>query len=217
MTKQTDSKSFYIAMILGIAIEQFVCKTAYMLFPDAPSQLGSRIAEIIMLMVGFYFWKKTQFVQPGLGLKLSSVNKKNIVFYLVVLSATSLGVLFLARIIGQQFIPGMIQRPYFGLYLNITHRIYYPIVVIIQEILSKAVLQYGIEKTLPEDKWKLAVIISSAVFGMLHVHTSALLMLGAFALALVSGIYYHYQKNIWAIIVVHFIFGFFARSFGLVA
>lgn len=214
--KQTDSKFFYIVIILGIAIEQFACKTAYTFFPDAPTQLGSRITEIVMLIVGLYLWKNTEFVQPGLGLKLSSVNKKKQVFYLFALSAVSFGLLFLARIIGQQFIPGMAQRPYFGLYLNYTHRIYYPLVVIVQEILSKAVLQYGIEKTLPEHKWVLAVIISSAIFGMLHVHTSAILMVGAFVLAAVSGIYYHYQKNIWAIMVVHFIFGFFARSFGIV-
>ncbi len=214
--KKSDPVFFYIIGIFLLAIVQFVSKVAYTVFPYAPSQLGSRITEIIMLFGGIYLWKNTVFVQPGFGMKVPSADKKKTVLHILVLSVGSFVALFLARIIGQKFIPGMAQRPYFGLYLNYTHRVYYPVVVIVQEVLSKAVMQYGFEKTLPEDQWLLAVIVSGAVFGMLHIQISALLMLGAFALAVISGVYYHYQKNIWAIVFVHFIFGFFSRSFGLI-
>ncbi len=214
--KKSDPIFLYIALILIIAFEQFACKVAYTVFPNAPSQLGSRMTEIIMLFGGIYLWKNTAFVQPGLGMNVPAADRKKTVLHTLVLGASAFVLLIFARIIGQQVIPGMAQRPYFGLYLNYPHRVYYPIVVIVQEVLSKAVLQYGLEKTLPEDKWILAVIVSGAIFGMLHIQISALLMLGAFALAVASGIYYHYQKNIWAIAVMHYIFGFFARSFGLI-
>ena len=84
-----------------------------------------------------------------------------------------------------------------------------------QELLSKGVLQHGMEKALPKEKYKTAILVTAAIFGMLHIHTSPYYIIGAMGLAVVSGIIYHKQGNIWASVTLHFFLAFLPRCFGL--
>lgn len=115
----------------------------------------------------------------------------------------------------QNFVPEIAARPFFRTYIGVKLRRFYLFTAIIQEMLSKGVLQYGLEKALPKDKWKTAVAATAAVFGMLHIHQTPYYIIGAMMLAVVSGIIYHRQGNIWASSIMHFFLAFFPRCFGL--
>ena len=84
-----------------------------------------------------------------------------------------------------------------------------------QEVLAKGVLQHGVERTLPADKWYIALPVSALVFAMLHIYHSLYYVFGAIGLALVSGVLYHRQKNVWPCFVLHFLLAFLPRCFGL--
>ena len=132
------------------------------------------------------------------------------------LIAVGIIVLFIAaRLVLQHFSEEVAERPFFRAYLNIKHRRYYLISVLLQEILAKGVLQHGVEKNLPDDKWYIALPIPALVFGMLHIYHSIYYILGAIGLALASGVLYHRQKNVWSSFVLHFLIAFLPRCFGL--
>lgn len=207
---------FFAIVILGIAVAQFICRIVYNFRPDYPSQIGSRITEAVMLVVALILWRYTEFVQPGFGLFVEKEKRRRTAIGLVLLFILFVGELFLARIVGQLFIPGMAERPYFGLYLDVSFRSITLFVSFFQEILARSVLQHGLEKIFPGKHWPIACILSGAVFAMLHVHVSAIMMFGAIILAVVGGILYHYQKNVWTCAVIHFVFSFVPRCFGLI-
>ena len=213
--KISDARIFYIGLIAAVAVVQIVLKVFTTLVPDVQSQVLSRITEGIMLIFAVMFALRTAFVQPWFGLKIEKSDYKRTTLTCVLLALGIIAVFILARLVLQQFSAEVAERPFFRTYLNIKHRRYYLISVLVQEILAKGVLQYGIEKTMPEDKWYIALPVSALVFGMLHIYHSLYYILGAIGLALISGILYHRQKNIWSSFVLHFLIAFLPRCFGL--
>lgn len=210
-----DARVFYIGLIAAVAVVQIILKVYTTLAPDATSQTCSRITEGAMLVFAAIFAWKTEFVQPRFGLKVAKENRRRTLITCLLLAVGIVAAFALARLVYGRFSAEVAARPFFSLYLNIKHRRYYLLFVLVQEILAKGVLQHGVEKTLPEEKWYLALPVSALVFGMLHIYHSLYYILGAVGLALVGGVLYHRQKNIWSSYVLHFLVAFLPRCFGL--
>lgn len=213
--KSSDARLFYIALIAAIATIQIVLKVFTTLMPNAPSQVSSRIMEGGMLICALFFVLRTTFVQPWFGLKIEKSEYKRTTLTCLLLALGIIVLFIIARLVLQHFSAIVAERPFFRTYLNIKHRRYYIFFVLVQEILGKSVLQHGIEKTLPENKWYISLPVSALVFGMVHIYNSLYYILGAIGLALISGILYHRQKNIWSSFVLHFFLAFLPRCFGL--
>lgn len=213
--KISDARFFCMGLITAVAVVQIVLKVFTTLVPDVQSQILSRIIEGIMLIFAVLFALRTTFVQPWFGLKVEKPDRKRTILTCILLSIGIVILFIAARLLLSQFSADIAERPFFRTYLNIKHRRYYIFSVLLQEILAKSVLQYGMEKTLPENKWYIALPLSALVFGMLHIYHSLYYILGAIGLALISGILYHRQKNVWSSFVLHFLIAFLPRCFGL--
>lgn len=213
--KTSDARIFYLALIAAVAAVQIVLKVVTTLAPQTQSQVCSRLMEAGMLLCTLFLALRTTFVQPWLGLKIEKSDRKKTLLTCLLLALGIIALFLAARLALQRVSQDVAARPFFRLYLNIKHRRYYIFFVLVQEMLAKGVLQYGIEKTLPEDKWYLSLPVSALVFGMLHIYHTLYYMFGAIAFALVTGVFYHRQKNVWASFVLHFLFAFLPRCFGL--
>lgn len=214
-TKSGDPKFFYITLIAAVATVQIALKVFTTFVPDAESQVLSRIIEAGMMICALFLARRTTFVQPWFGLKVKKEDRKRTIITCILIAVGIIAIFIIARLVLQQFSDAVAARPFFSTYLNIKHRRYYLFFVMVQEVLAKSVLQHGIEKTLPASKWYLALPLSALVFGMLHVYHTLYYILGAIGLALVSGVLYHRQKNVWSSFVLHFMLAFFPRCFGL--
>lgn len=213
--RSDDVRVFYIVLIAAVATVQIALKIFTTVMPDTTSQACSRIMECVMSVCALFLFFKTNFVQPWFGLKVEKEYRKRTVITCLILILGIIALFIAARLVMQQLSPAVAERPFFRPYLNIKHRRYYVLFVLVQEILAKSVLQYGTEKTLPENKWYIALPVSALVFGMMHIYHTLYYMAGAVCLALVSGVLYHRQKNIWASFVIHFLIAFLPRCFGL--
>lgn len=213
--KTDDARVFYIILIAAVAAVQIALKIFTTLVPDTASQTCSRIMEGGMLLCAVFLALRTTFVQPWFGLRVEKGYGKRTALTCLLLAAGIVAVFIAARLVLQNHSAEVAARPFFSFYLNIKHRRYYLFFVLLQEALAKGVLQYGLEKTLPEKKWYAALPVTALVFGMLHIFHSLYYLLGAIALALVSGVIYHRQKNVWAGFVLHFLIAFLPRCFGL--
>lgn len=213
--KTSDAKVFYLALICSVALVQIALKIFTAIVPDVQSQVLSRIMEAGMLICTLFLARRTTFVQPWLGLKVEKSARKQTLLTCLLLALGVILLFIAARLVLEQSSAAVAARPFFRTYLNIKHRRYYVFFVLVQEALAKGVLQHGIEKTLADEKWYLSLPVSALVFGMMHIYHSLYYLFGAIALALVSGIFYHKQKNIWASYVLHFLIAFLPRCFGL--
>ena len=149
--KSSDPRVFYIGLISAVAVVQIALKVFTTFVPDAQSQVLSRIVEVSMLAFAVYFVKRTTFVQPWFGLKVEREDRRRTLKDCLLLAVVIVAVFIAARLVLARLSPAVAQRPFFRTYLNIKHRRYYIVFVLVQEILAKGILQYGIEETLSED------------------------------------------------------------------
>ena len=215
--KEKINKGTYFCLILivFIAFIQVTWRILTSFFPDTPAEYGSKYIEAIMGIGAVFLWKTTDFVQPWLGMRVEKGTGRRTVLTCISIAAGITAIYIIARLILQNFVPEIAARPFFRTYFNVKLRKFYLLTSVIQEFLSKGVLQYGLEKTLPKRNWKTAVLVTAAVFGMLHIHQTPYYIVGAIGLAVVSGFIYHKQGNIWASATLHFFLAFFPRCFGL--
>ena len=213
--KPHDARVFYLVLIATVAVIQIVLKVVTTVLPDIPSQVCSRITECVLLLCALFLAWRTTFVQPWFGLKVEKVASRRTLLTCLLLAAGIVALFVAARLVLQQFSAAVAARPFFRTYLDIKHRRYYWFFVLVQEVLAKGVLQHGVERTLPADKWYIALPVSALVFAMLHIYHSLYYVFGAIGLALVSGVLYHRQKNVWPCFVLHFLLAFLPRFFGL--
>lgn len=213
--RSCDPRVFYLVLVAAVALVQIALKIFTSLVPDAPSQVLSRIVESGMLLCSLFLLLRTEFVQPGFGLRVEKEYRRRTLLTCLLLAAGIIVLFIVVRLVMQELSPAVAERPFFRFYLNIKHRRYYILFVLLEEILAKGVLQHGVEKTLPSEKWYIALPVSALVFGMLHIFHSLYYILGAVGLALVSGVLYHRQKNVWSCFVLHFLVAFLPRCFGL--
>ena len=189
--KPHDARVFYLVLIAAVAVIQIVLKVVTTVLPDIPSQVCSRITECVLLLCALFLARRTTFVQPWFGLKVEKVASRRTLLTCLLLAAGIVALFVAARLVLQQFSAAVAARPFFRTYLH------------------------GVERTLPADKWYIALPVSALVFAMLHIYHSLYYVFGAIGLALVSGVLYHRQKNVWPCFVLHFLLAFLPRCFGL--
>ncbi len=78
----------------------------------------------------------------------------------------------------------------------------------IQEFLARSVMQGNLRRICPGNHTgALAIVLSSLIFAMLHIHLGFIFMAGAAVLAGLEGILYEKQQNILGVWIVHWFFG----------
>ena len=123
--------------------------------------------------------------------------------------------MFLYRLYLNSTDPAIAAWPYFGLYLKMNGRWFYPISSILQEFLVKGVSQHNFVKAF-EDRNKFVGILANAVFfGILHMNYKLYYMLGAFLMCFLTAFLYEDDKHIYGCALIHFVVGFMPRVLGL--
>ena len=198
--KPHDARVFYLVLIAAVAGCVLVVMVVCSVLREIPSLVCSRITECVLLLCALFLARRTTFVQPWFGLKVEKAASRRTLLTCLLLAAGIVALFVAARLVLQQFSAAVAARPFFRTYLDIKHRRYYWFFVLVQEVL---------------DKWYIALPVSALVFAMLHIYHSLYYVFGAIGLALVSGVLYHRQKNVWPCFVLHFLLAFLPRCFGL--
>ena len=87
-------------------------------------------------------------------------------------------------------------------------QILYVLTAGIQEFLARSVMQGNLKRILPgKHPAVTAILLSSLIFAMLHIHLGFLFMVGAAVLAGLEGILYEKQGNMLGVWIVHWFFG----------
>ena len=84
----------------------------------------------------------------------------------------------------------------------------YPLTVVLQEFLSRGVIHENLRRIfVGKYSETAAIIVSSLLFGALHIHRGFMYMLAATALLSIFGILYRRQNSIWGLCIPHFVLG----------
>jgi len=131
------------------------------------------------------------------------------------ISAVLIAIMIAARLIMNARNPEIAARPFFGLYLNVHGRWFYPLSVVVQELMIKALMQENIRCLVPNENRHFTAILTGLFFAVLHMNYPLYYLLFAGVLCFGTAYMYERDGNIWGAVLIHFVVGFLPRAFGL--
>ena len=179
-------------------------------------QTGQRLSQEVMtqfihgiaLVMFFYIRHYTHFSLEEMGLKLKGISRAVRVDCL--LTAVFAAVLFGLKALLLRLSPGFFPAgaPFWD-WSRLNWSDYtYPMTVVLQEFLSRGVIHENLRRIfVGRYSEAAAIIVSSLLFGALHIHRGFMYMLAATALLSLFGVLYRRQNSIWGLCIPHFVLG----------
>jgi hypothetical protein len=103
---------------------------------------------------------------------------------------------------GSGFFP--VGQPFFDFQFTLGMKLY-PLSVLLQEILSQSIIHECLMRILKGKNSHIhAILLSSILFTVLHVHRGFGFMVGSFLLGCGIGILYRKQRTVWGLCITHY-------------
>ncbi|HHW47617.1 MAG TPA: cyclic nucleotide-binding domain-containing protein [Clostridiaceae bacterium] len=217
---RTELASLFTSIVLLITSYTFILgllstEAIVRHLPEQSSYFISRIIEVTTLALVVKIIRNSSLSWKDFGLTLSGA-KKSIMESLVI-SLAIMGILALAKYALIVAYPDKIpdKRIIVWEYFDYTY-VTYLVVAPLQEFITRGVVQSSLERLLVgRSKVVLSIIITSLLFGSLHVFASIYLALAAVVTGWLWGWMYYRHKNLIGISISHFLIGNFTGLLGL--
>ena len=202
--KHDDTIKVLIGTITIMALWDYLVAVWEQMGRPISSTALTVIIEVIGVIATVFALRYTSITVTDFGLGTKNL-KKNILVDSA-LTAAVLALMIVVKLFLRQFFPNIISpdRPFFRWdALQAVDLLYIPTVVL-QEFLVRGVTQGSLERILPENyPPAVAIIVSSLVFGSIHIHKGLVFMVGAACLLCFFGFLYRKQGNIWGLCIPH--------------
>nr|WP_169545790.1 CPBP family glutamic-type intramembrane protease [Sneathiella aquimaris] len=213
--EQNSFGRFYIATILLFAISSF--------FPDytheSPSfQLAIRwVYLLLVLFPAIYAIKQQNVPMSVFGITTKGWQKS--LFESILVSIAFLPVLILFKIYNappdQPVFSWDTLKAFSSVQLAI-HIITYVPHSAIQEFIARGVGQGSLQRFMPEAHFMKPIVITSLLFGILHLHLSIKAAVFTFLVSLLFGYLYYRHKTLVGVFALHVVLGVSATALGLI-
>jgi membrane protease YdiL (CAAX protease family) len=169
--------------------------------------LDFHIVDIISIFVVIRLIRVCKFKIKDFGVTLTGW-KRSVIESLIV-SAVMIGVIMLVKHLIMQFYPLTFNdtQIFNFKYLDISF-IFYLLVAPVQEFLARGIVQGTLEKLLAmKNKIFIAIMVTTFMFGALHMAYSFNLAMASFVTSWVWGWMYHRHQNLTGVSISHFLIG----------
>lgn len=216
----SHSQALMLTLLAILFQEVIVTKAVVLIWPETDPWANASdinkvfIAALIPLLILLYL--KTPLVVNWSALKLPA--RKN--FGREMLEAACVSAVLIIGMLGIRIWmnahdASAAARPWFGLYLDIHGRWFYPWNVILQEMMIKAFVQENIRIANGKGSRHLPVLLTGLFFAALHMNYQLYYLIGAGLLCMLTGYMYERDGNIWGAALIHLTLGFMPRALGL--
>lgn len=206
--QRRESSVIFAAMMMCVSSYLFFFSAMQLFQWEIPLWVTSIIIQLIALAMFIVVKKRTSISFRDMGIIL--VNAKQTFFTDILITLAGVVLLVGAKVILLWKAPGFFPKdvPFWDWSIGNVSDIYYPITVIIQEFLSRGVMQESLQRIFTgKHGTGLAVLVSSFAFGLFHIAYGFPYMVGATVLLGALGILYNKQKNIWGLCIIHYVLG----------
>ena len=204
--KERDAAIVLVVLLAMISIWNLAVGIWEFAGKKISSSTMTQIVEAMGAVGAYFLLRKTSITKEDLGLKFKGIRRYVIINGSVSVAIVLLMILvkFIMRLNG---VPSaadpLINFSAWGISETI-----YPITVVIQEFLTRSVVQSSVARILPwKNSFAVAIALSTVFFGALHIHKGLGFMIGSCLLLSVFGIVYHKQRTIWPVCIPHYLLG----------
>ncbi len=170
------------------------------------------IIELFGVIATLFALRYTSITMTDFG--LGTKNLKRSVTVDTALTFAVLAVMILVKLLMRQLLPERIspEEPFFHWDAFSPLDLLYIPTVVLQEFLVRGVMQGSLERILPDSyPPSVAIIVSSLVFGSIHIHKGIVFMVGAAFLLCFFGFLYRRQRSIWGLCIPHLLLSWALR------
>ncbi len=210
---RTQLASIFISVVLLITFYTFVLVFLHSDFIARQSFAGSireyvsRGIEIVTLLIVIRMIINSRLPLNSFGVTLKGWKRS--VLESVAVSSAVIVALFLLKMLANTYRPGIFKEPqivcfgYFGL-----SYVTYIVVAPLQEFITRGTVQSTLERLFTgRNSGFLAILVTSFLFGSLHVYSSIPLAVSALLTSWLWGWMYHRQKTLVGVSLSHFLIG----------
>jgi len=212
--------SLFLLLLSALLLEVVVTKALLLIWPErvagwSASDINKFFIPAMTLLI-IPFWLKTPLEIRWSALKFRDRRMIGRELLVAVLCSAAIVLAIVGvRLWLNAHDPEAAARPWFGLYLNIHGRWFYPVSVVLQEIMIKAFVQENIRRANTTDNKHITVILTGLFFAVLHMNYDLYYLIAAGLLCMLTGYLYERDGNIWGAVLIHFTLGFMPRALGM--
>ena len=206
--KRRESSAVFIGTMTAVSVWIYIVAFWQMTGQKVSQEIMTQFIHVISLIMFFYVRHYTHFTLEEMGLKFKGISKA--VKTDCVLTAIFAGMLFSIKFLMLRVSPGFFDEnaPFWDWSRLNWSDVIYPLTVVLQEFLSRGVIHENLRRIfVGKYKEAAAIIVSSLLFGALHIHRGFVYMLAATVLLAIFGILYRKQNSIWGLCIPHFVLG----------
>lgn len=215
--KIKDSCAIYLMLIMCIACWVYDVMIWYHFGKPISASTLSKVLMLMLLPLYPFVKNHTGMSLRDMGFRIKGKGKY-IIQDLVIAAILALAMIGMKIFIMRRNPSFFGDKPFFdlerhGIFANLA----YAFSVVLQEFITRGVvyetLSYVVDSKHHDG---VAVIVSSMIFGSMHLHLSIVYMFGAAALLGVLGLLYNRQKSIWGLCIPHYVLGLLLDMLGFV-
>lgn len=207
--KMIDASVCYNYILCVVCLWVFVTAIWNFLGQPVSTSVLSKTISVVTLLLMIPAKLHADFTWKDFGLNFNRVGRNILVDSVIGVGA--LGLLCLVKLVLMKKLPGFFPdgRPFFdfGKYTMLDHLLYL-VEVACQELVTRGIV-HEVLRHLMQNRYKevTSILVSSLIFGAMHIHVGLVYMLGAALLLGALGLLYRRQGNIWGLCIPHFILG----------
>ena len=206
--KRNDACLVFSCVASGISLYLIFLSSMKFLGINVSTDILTLVIVGIVIVISIIMVSKTDFSWNEFGLRL--VNPGFTFMSAITISAVLVAALIALKLVLLQTAPGFFEKgaPFwkwdFGVYFWVS----YIIISALQEFLAINMLYGSIKKMFDgKNGSTVALVLSSLLFGAIHIGHSFTLMIGAIFLLGFMGRLYEKHQNIWGISLIHYVLG----------
>lgn len=206
--KRRESSAVFIGTMTAVSVWIFAVALWQMTGQRFSQEVMTQFIHAIALVMFFYIRHYTHFTFEEMGLKFKGIAKAVKTDCLLTAAGTAL--LFLIKLFVMRVSPGFFAEgaPFWDWSRVNWSDFTYPLTVVLQEFLSRGVIHENLRRIfVGKYSEAAAIVVSSLIFGALHIHRGFIYMIAATALLSLFGILYRRQNSIWGLCIPHFVLG----------
>lgn len=206
--QRKEASTVFAVLMICVCVYLFLWSLLRYLNIEPPGWVMNLLIEAISVLMFVIILKTTSFSIRDIGLRVTDARKT----FVPSLSITAAGTaaLVLCKLVLLRVAPGFFPEgaPFWDWSVGTAADVFYPATVVLQEFLARGVMQENLNRVFTgKHATVLSIVVSSLVFGVLHIHYGLPFMLGATALLGALGFMYHRQGNIWGLCIIHYVLG----------
>ena len=206
--KRRESSAVFIGTMTALSVWIYVVALWQHTGQRVSPEIMTQFIHGISLVMFFYIRHYTHFTFEEMGFRTKGIS--GAVKLDCLLTAVFTVMLFGAKSILLRAAPGFFPEgaPFWDWNRMNWSDFTYPMTVVLQEFLSRGVIHENLRRIfVGKYSEAAAIIVSSLLFGALHIHRGFMYMIAATALLSIFGVLYHKQNSIWGLCIPHFVLG----------